>query len=363
MAVGSGHDLLGPVTGVLAVVAHPDDESFGLGAVVSELVIRDARASLICYTHGEASTLHDRSGDLSVVRSQELQAAAAELRLSRVELHRYPDGRLDTVPVDELAGHILRVIGEEHPSHLLAFDPDGVTGHPDHRQATQAALAAAATAGLPVLAWALPRPVAQRLNAELGTAFTGPDLGELDITLTVSRQRQWRAIARHRSQAIDNPVLRRRLQLLGHREYLRLIHPPTEKGTDTMSYGITVRLPAPFAPTVQRVRAALKEQGFGVLTEIDVQATMREKLNAEMEDYVILGVCNPPLAHRALEADRDIGLLLPCNVVVRADGPDATLVQALDPQTMVEVTGKPELKDVAYEATTRLRAALDVLTG
>ena len=130
-----------------------------------------------------------------------------------------------------------------------------------------------------------------------------------------------------------------------------------------MSYGISVRLPAPFAPTVARVRAALKEQGFGVLTEIDVQATLREKLGAPMEDYLILGACNPPLAQRALDADRDIGLLLPCNVVVRADAPDATLVQALDPQIMVQVTGRSELKDVADEATTRLRAALDTLTG
>ena len=128
-----------------------------------------------------------------------------------------------------------------------------------------------------------------------------------------------------------------------------------------MSYGITVRLPAPFAPTVERVRAALKDQGFGVLTEIDVQATLREKVGTQMEDYLILGACNPPLAHRALDADRDIGLLLPCNVVVRADGRDATLVQALDPQVMVQVSGRPELKEVADEATTRLRAALATL--
>jgi uncharacterized protein (DUF302 family) len=128
-------------------------------------------------------------------------------------------------------------------------------------------------------------------------------------------------------------------------------------------YGYTTRLPEPFTTAaVDRVRAALKEQGFGVLTEIDVRATMREKLGVEMEDYLILGACNPPLAHRALEADRDIGLLLPCNVVVRADGADATLVQALDPQTMVSVTGRAELKPVADEATTRLRAALDSLT-
>jgi uncharacterized protein (DUF302 family) len=130
-----------------------------------------------------------------------------------------------------------------------------------------------------------------------------------------------------------------------------------------MSYGITARLRAPFAPTVERVRAALKEQGFGVLTEIDVQATLREKLGTEIEEYLILGACNPPLAHRALEADRDIGMLLPCNVVVRADGPHATLVQALDPQIMVQVTGRTEVKAVADEAASRLRAALTTLTG
>ena len=356
-------DPLRRITGVLAVVAHPDDESFGLGAVLSALVIGDVRASVLCFTHGEASALHGTPGDLSTVRSEELQAAAAELGLSRAELHRYPDGHLDAIPLDELAGHVLRTIAAEHPSHLLVFDPDGITGHPDHRHATQAALTAAGATGLPVLAWGLPRSIAQRLNADLNTAFTGRDPAELDITLTVSRQRQWRAIARHRSQSADNPVLHRRLELLGDREYLRLIRPPTQKGNPTVSYGITVRLAAPFASTVDRVRLALKEQGFGVLTEIDVQATLREKLGAEMEDYLILGACNPPLAHRALAADRDIGLLLPCNVVVRADGPDATLVQALDPQVMVQVAGKPELKDVADEATTRLRAALDTLAG
>lgn len=129
-----------------------------------------------------------------------------------------------------------------------------------------------------------------------------------------------------------------------------------------MSYGMTVRVPGPFESTVDRVRAALQEQGFGVLTEIDVQATLRQKLDAELERYVILGACNPPLAKRALDADRDIGLLLPCNVVVRADGPDAVLVQALDPQVMVSVAG-PELKGVADEATARLRAALDALSA
>ena len=129
-----------------------------------------------------------------------------------------------------------------------------------------------------------------------------------------------------------------------------------------MGYGMTVRLDRPFAETAGRARAALKEQGFGVLTEIDVRATLREKLGAEMEDYLIIGACNPPLAHRALDIDRRIGLLLPCNVVIRADG-DATVVEALDPQVMVGVTGEPGLTSVADEAGRRLAAALEALAG
>ena len=127
-----------------------------------------------------------------------------------------------------------------------------------------------------------------------------------------------------------------------------------------MDYGITIRTRIPFAEAVARVREALKTQGFGVLTEIDVQATLRDKLGQDMEDYLILGACNPPLAHRALDADRKIGMLLPCNVVVRTAG-GQTIIEALNPQIMAEVTGEPLLKPVADEATNRIRAALDSL--
>jgi uncharacterized protein (DUF302 family) len=127
-----------------------------------------------------------------------------------------------------------------------------------------------------------------------------------------------------------------------------------------MDYGITIRTSAPFAQAVARVREALKAQGFGVLTEIDVQATLRDRLGEEMEQYLILGACNPPLAHRALSADRRIGLLLPCNVVIRTEA-GQTVVEALDPQAMVAVTGEPSLQPVADEAAGRLQAALDSL--
>ena len=127
-----------------------------------------------------------------------------------------------------------------------------------------------------------------------------------------------------------------------------------------MSYGTSVTLFLPFPDAVSRVRAALREQGFGVLTEIDVTATLRAGLGEQMEDYIILGACNPPFAHQALGIDRSIGLLLPCNVVVRTT-PDGTVVEALDPQVMVTMTGRPELKPVADEVGRRLASALAAL--
>jgi uncharacterized protein (DUF302 family) len=107
-----------------------------------------------------------------------------------------------------------------------------------------------------------------------------------------------------------------------------------------VEYGMTVQTAIPFADTVARVRQALKEQGFGVLTEIDIRAMLRDKLGEDMEDYLVLGACNPPLAHRALTADRTIGLLLPCNVVIRA-GDRGTTVEALDPRAIADIAGQP----------------------
>lgn len=129
-----------------------------------------------------------------------------------------------------------------------------------------------------------------------------------------------------------------------------------------MSYGNSITVTASFADTLARVREELKGEGFGVLTEIDMTTTMREKLGEEMEDYVILGACNPPLAHAALECDRSVGLLLPCNVVVRATG-DGTTVEALDPQIMVDLSDSSGLKAVADDAAARLRRVLDRLAG
>lgn len=129
-----------------------------------------------------------------------------------------------------------------------------------------------------------------------------------------------------------------------------------------MSYGTTITTTLDFGDAVARTREALAEQGFGVLTEIDVTSTLKDKLDEEMEPYLILGACNPTLAHQALELERDIGLLLPCNVVVRRDG-DQTLVQALDPQVMVSLPDRPDLQPVADEAARRLTAALEAVAA
>ena len=129
------------------------------------------------------------------------------------------------------------------------------------------------------------------------------------------------------------------------------------------AYGISITLEDSYAASVERTRAALAEQGFGVLTEIDVSATMKAKLGADVAPQVILGACNPPLAHQALTADPSIGLLLPCNVVVRALDEKHTLVEAMDPDVMVKATGNPALSSVAEQARTKLRAALATLAG
>jgi uncharacterized protein (DUF302 family) len=131
-----------------------------------------------------------------------------------------------------------------------------------------------------------------------------------------------------------------------------------------MTFGLTTKLHTSFDKAVEQATQALADQGFGVLTTIDVKATLKQKLGEDMEDYLILGACNPTLAHRALNVDRQIGQLLPCNVVVRTD-PDApgdtVLVEAMDPQLMVQIVDQPGLRDVADEATAKLKAAITAL--
>ena len=130
-----------------------------------------------------------------------------------------------------------------------------------------------------------------------------------------------------------------------------------------MGYALSTTVNQPFAATLAATRAALAEQGFGVLTEIDLAATLKTKLDADIPDQVILGACRPPLAYAAVQAEPSIGLLLPCTVVVRAQDAHTTLVEAMDPKTMLTLTGNENLADIAADARERLTAALATLTA
>jgi uncharacterized protein (DUF302 family) len=131
---------------------------------------------------------------------------------------------------------------------------------------------------------------------------------------------------------------------------------------DETRYGIRVRIEAPYDAVLPRVTDALKAEGFGVLTTIDVKETLKAKLNRDFRRYVILGACNPPLADRALHAELEVGLLLPCNVVVYEDTPSASVVAAMAPLAALGIVGdNPALQEVARDADARLRRALKAL--
>ena len=134
--------------------------------------------------------------------------------------------------------------------------------------------------------------------------------------------------------------------------------------TDTMSYRMTANVDLPYEQAVERTREALAKEGFGVLSEIDVKATLKKKLDVEFRPYVILGACNPSLAHKALTAERDIGVLLPCNVVVyAADDPGKSVVAAVDPEVSLSRVGSDALAPVAADVKTRLTRVLKAIAS
>ncbi|WP_299444695.1 PIG-L deacetylase family protein [uncultured Phycicoccus sp.] len=210
---------------VLAVVAHPDDESFGLGALLDRFVAAGAQVRVLCLTRGEASTLGDIDGDLAEVRGAELRSAAAALGVGEATMCAHPDGGLSAVPPERLEADVIEQAHRVEPDGLLVFDPvAGVTGHEDHETASRAAIAAGERLGLPVLGWALPEDVGAILRAETGGGFAGHPR-ELLVEVPVDRSRQLEAVRCHATQAVPGSVLWRRLELLGDVEYVRLLVP------------------------------------------------------------------------------------------------------------------------------------------
>jgi uncharacterized protein (DUF302 family) len=128
----------------------------------------------------------------------------------------------------------------------------------------------------------------------------------------------------------------------------------------TTRYGISATVDLRYERAVERTKEELSKEGFGVLSEIDIATTLKKKLDVDFRPYVILGACNPPLAHRALTAERDLGLLLPCNVIVYAADEDGkSVVAAMDPEAALELTGNAEVREVAREVKSRLERVLN----
>jgi len=222
----------------LAVVAHPDDETFGLGAVIDAMTSAGAAVHLLCFTRGEASTINECGADLLAARAEELRQASAELGVATVTLLDYPDGVLAAIPPHLLEEHVTTMTVRHGIDGLLVFDDTGVTRHRDHQAATAAAVGAAREAGLPVLGWTLPAAVASALKAETGASFAGRQACEMDIRVQVSRAKQRRAALMHATQISPAAVLWRRLQLQGDREHLRWIWP-------VASHPVTPEYPRP----------------------------------------------------------------------------------------------------------------------
>jgi uncharacterized protein (DUF302 family) len=131
----------------------------------------------------------------------------------------------------------------------------------------------------------------------------------------------------------------------------------------TTPYGISITTPLPYLEAVARVKEELAKEGFGVLSEIDIAATLKKKLDVDLPPYIILGACNPPLAHRAIQAEPEIGLLLPCNVVVREGADGRCIVSAMDPAEALALSENEELAPLAGDVRSRLVRVLEAMDG
>jgi len=208
---------------VAAVVAHPDDESFGLGGLLAALAGEGRPVHVLCLTHGEASTLG--LGDrLAEVRRDELTAAAAQLGVATVTLLDLPDGHLEARRPDELDGRMEEWLAPDVVA-LVAFEPNGVTGHGDHRAVTAAAERLADRRGLPVIEWGVDPPTARYLAERYGARFAAIPDGRGVVDLVIARDAQYAAVQCHRSQLDEDALVLGRLAFQGGHERVRVRQP------------------------------------------------------------------------------------------------------------------------------------------
>ena len=231
MAVGDSRDALPSARRVLAVCAHPDDESFGLGGLIASYVHGGAEVAVLTLTRGEGSTL-GADPALAARRTAELACAVRTLGITTSWLCGHPDGHLAEVPIDQLVAEVQVAIERHRPELLLVFHPSGITGHPDHQRATEAALLASCGTDLPVHGWYVPAEVATTLNTEFGAGFVPIEPTVADRRVRVDRTTQRSACQCHRSQGDAWPLIERKLDLSRDVAHLRAL-------TRTASHGST----------------------------------------------------------------------------------------------------------------------------
>lgn len=228
--VGRGAVVPPEWTSVLAVIAHPDEASSGLGAILDAFMVAGVRVEVLCLTHAQAWTLPGAPGDLATLRGAELASAADVLGPTRAMMKDCEDGALGERCQLKLAAEVTATADDSHPDGLLVFDTVAATGHLDHVAATSAGLRAAQTLGLPVLGWTLQDSAAAELAREFGAGSTGHQDGEVDLRVTLDRARARVASHADASRARPGSTQWRRLELLADAGSLRWLRPPLGAG-------------------------------------------------------------------------------------------------------------------------------------
>jgi len=208
-------------TSVLAVIAHPDDASYGLGAILDAFIFAQTRVEVLCLTHSQAWTLGEAPGDLSMLRGAGLASAADVLGPVRVTMQDCPDGALGELCQTKLARDVVATADSCHPDGLLVLNTRTVPAHLDHVSARSAGLLAAEILDLPVLGWTLSEPVAERVSREFEVSFAGHQDDRVDLRMTLERARQRLASHADAGKAAAGSHSRRLLELLADTESLR----------------------------------------------------------------------------------------------------------------------------------------------